>query len=132
LAACYFLDDAKLWFHRMELNDGWLSWSQFTQLVNARFGPPLTDTPHGELAMLRHTRSVDEFAKRFMALSCHDPSITESQQIQLFTTGLNDPLCLNITLQHLASMDDTTIFARAYKQCPTSQPTRRGVGRTSA
>jgi hypothetical protein len=45
LAACYLLDDAQLWFHRMELNGGRLSWIQFIQLVNARFGLPLTDTP---------------------------------------------------------------------------------------
>jgi hypothetical protein len=78
LAACYLLDDAQLWFHRLELNGGRPTWQQFIQLVNARFGPPLTDTPLGELAMLRRSGSVDEFARRFMVLSCHDPSITES------------------------------------------------------
>jgi hypothetical protein len=67
--------------------------------VNAWFGPPLTDTPLGELAMLRRTGLVDEFAKRFMALSCRDPTITEQQQIQLFTTGLGDPLRLDAALQ---------------------------------
>jgi hypothetical protein len=81
LAACYVLDDAQLWFHRMELNGGRPIWQQFIQLVNACFGPPVTDTPLGELAMLRRSGSVDEFAKRFMALSCHDLSITEPQQI---------------------------------------------------
>jgi hypothetical protein len=113
LAACYLLDDAQLWFHRLELNGGRPSWSQFIQLVNARFGLPLTDTPLGELAMLRRTGSVDEFAKRFMALSCRDPTITEQQQIQLFTTGLGDPLRLDVALQQPSSMDDAVIFAQA-------------------
>jgi hypothetical protein len=51
-AAFYLLDDAQLWFHRMELNDDHPTWTQFVQLVNARFGPPLTDSPIGELAMM--------------------------------------------------------------------------------
>jgi hypothetical protein len=76
----------------LELNGGRPSWSQFIQLVNARFSLPLTDTPLRELAMLRRTGSVDEFANRFMALSYRDPTITEQQQIRLFTTGLGDPL----------------------------------------
>jgi hypothetical protein len=63
----------------MELNGGRPSWAQFVQLVNTRFGPSLTDTPLDELAMLRRSGSVDEFTKRFMALSCRDPSITEPQ-----------------------------------------------------
>jgi hypothetical protein len=49
--AFYLLDDAQLWFHRMELNDGRSTWPQFVQLVNAHFGPPLIDSPIGELAM---------------------------------------------------------------------------------
>jgi hypothetical protein len=81
LVSCYLLDDTQLWFHHLELNGGRLSWSWFIQLVNARFGPPLTDTPLGELAMLHRTGSVDEFTKRFMALSCRDLTITEQQQI---------------------------------------------------
>jgi hypothetical protein len=84
--------------------------------VNFWFGPPLTDTPFRELAMLRRTGLVDEFTKRFMALSCRDPTITEQQQIQLFTTGMGDPLRLDIALQQPVSMDDAVIFARAYEQ----------------
>jgi hypothetical protein len=70
--------------------------------------------------MLRHTGTVDEFSKRFIALSCCDTSLTESQQIQLFITGLGDPLRTDVVLQQPSSLDDIVIFARAYKQCNAS------------
>jgi hypothetical protein len=87
--------------------------------------------------MLRRTGSIDEFAKRFMALSCRDPTITEQQQIQLFTTGLGDPLWLDVALQQPTSMDDAVIFTRAYEQrlLPRStgaQTASRGSGRTTS
>jgi hypothetical protein len=59
----YHLDDSQLWFHRLELNGGQPTWLQFVQLVNARFGPPLTDSPVGALAMLWRSGSIDDYAK---------------------------------------------------------------------
>jgi hypothetical protein len=71
--------------------------------------------------MLWRTSTVDEFSKCFIALSCHDTSLTEAQQIQLFITGLGDPLRTDITQQQPSSLDDAIIFARAYEQCNASR-----------
>jgi hypothetical protein len=71
--------------------------------------------------MLRRSGSVDEFTKRFMALSCRDMTITEPQQIHIFITGLGDPLRLDVVLQQPSSMDDAVIFARAFEQRLVSQ-----------
>jgi hypothetical protein len=60
--------------------------------VNACFGPPLTDSPVSALLMLCHSGSVDDYAKQFMALSCRDTSLTKPLQVQLFITGLGNPL----------------------------------------
>jgi hypothetical protein len=115
--AFYLLNDAQLWFHRMELNGGRPTWPQFVQLINALFGPPLTDSPIGELAMLRRSGTVDEFCKHFIALSYRDISLIEQQQIQLFITDLGNPLWMDVALQQPASFDNAIIFARAYEQC---------------
>jgi hypothetical protein len=114
----------------MELNGGRRTWNQFIKLVNARFGPPLTDSLVRELAMLWRTGTVDKFSKRFIALSYRDTSLTEPLQIQFFITGLRDPLRTDVTLQQPSTQDDAAIFARAYEQrnashkCAQPSPTR--------
>jgi hypothetical protein len=94
----YLLDDAQMWYHRLELNDGPPSWNHFIQLVQIWFGPPLTDNPIDELALLRREVSVDDFCTRFMSLSCCDPAILEDHQIQLLMAGLGQPLRMNVAL----------------------------------
>jgi hypothetical protein len=88
--------------------------TQFVQLINARFGPLLTDNPINELAMLWRSGTVDEFCKHFIVLFYRDTSLTEQQYIQLFITGLGDPLWNDVALQQPGSLDDTIIFAHAY------------------
>jgi hypothetical protein len=64
-------------------------------MVKKHFGPPLTECPIGELALLHHEGLIDDFVKRFMALSCCDTTIMEAHQVQLFIKGLGNPLCSN-------------------------------------
>jgi hypothetical protein len=69
----------------------------------------LRDSPIGELAMLRRKGTVDDYSKRFMSLSCHDPLLTKPQQIQLYITGLGDPFRTDVALQQPATLDDAVI-----------------------
>jgi hypothetical protein len=66
-ASFHLLDDAQLWYHRLELNNDMPPWFNFTRLINTRSGPPMTETPLDALALLRRTGSVDEFCSKFMA-----------------------------------------------------------------
>jgi hypothetical protein len=128
-AAFHLLDDTQLCFHRLELNCGQPDWNCFIQLVNARFRPPLTDSPIGELTMLRRTGSVNDYCNRFMALSYRDLTLTETQQVQLFITGLANPLRTDVALMQPRTLADAVVFARAYEQrgvitASTTTPTR--------
>jgi hypothetical protein len=75
------------------------------------FGPPLTESPIDELAVLRHDGTVDEFAKKFMVMSYRNTDITEAHQVQLFLAGLGKPLRMDVALQRSG-----TLLACAYKQ----------------
>jgi hypothetical protein len=79
MSSFYLLDDAQVWYHRVELNGGPPSWNCFVQLVNTHFRSPLTESPI--LALLRWDGSIDEYCNKFMALSCHDPAISEEHQV---------------------------------------------------
>jgi hypothetical protein len=63
------------------------------------------DNPLGELALLRHTGTVDEFYRKFMPLSCRDRTVTKLQQIHLFTTRLGKPLCTDVALKQPLTLD---------------------------
>jgi hypothetical protein len=66
----------------LELNASPPPWPRFVQLVNKRFKPPLTESPIGELALLYSDGSIDDFAKKFMALSYRDTAITKAHKVQ--------------------------------------------------
>jgi hypothetical protein len=65
--------------------------------------------------MLRRTGMVDDYSKCFIALSCCDMTLSEPQQIQLYITGLSDPMHTDVALQQSVSLDDAIIFACAYE-----------------
>jgi hypothetical protein len=79
-AAFHLLDDVQLWFHPAYMN-------HFTQLINACFGPPLTDSPINELPLLGCTGTMDEYCNQFMALSCLQTFSNVVQQIQLLAVA---------------------------------------------
>jgi hypothetical protein len=96
--------------------------------VNNRFGPPLTDSPLGELALLRREGSVNDYCKQFMAHSCDDPSISEEHQIQLFTSGLGKPLHTDVTLPAAAPSSGRSSRRLFSKVSSSLAPSTSGAG----
>jgi hypothetical protein len=81
--------------------------------------------------MLRHTSTVDELSKHFIALLCCNMTLSEAQQIQMFITGLGDPLRTDVALQQPTTLDDAVIFTRSYEQRNTSRETTPAVSERS-
>jgi hypothetical protein len=70
------------------------------------------ESPIDELVLLRRNGSINDFTKKFMALSCCDTAITEAHQVQLFLAVLGNPLRTDVVLQRPATLDDTIMLAR--------------------
>jgi hypothetical protein len=92
------------------------TWNRFVQMVNNHFGPPLTDSPIGDLAHLRCDGVVDDYCSKFMGLSCREPTLSKSFQVQLFIAGLSAALHADVELLQPATLDEAVKFTRAYEQ----------------
>jgi hypothetical protein len=110
------LDDAQLWFDRLELNSGQPTWQRFVQFINSRFRPQLIDNSVGELVHLKRDGSIDDFYNCFVVLSCRELTLTEPLQVQLFIAGLGPPLRIDVALLQSVSLEEALKFVRAYEQ----------------
>ena len=77
MASLHMTDAAQLWYYRLEMVQGEPEWRRFCQLVNRRFGPALTESPLGELALLRCSSTVEDYANQFMSLACREMELSE-------------------------------------------------------
>jgi hypothetical protein len=94
-------------------------------MVNKRFGPPLMESPISELALLHREGLINDFAKRFLALSCRDTTIMNDHQVQLIIKGLGNPLHTDVALQCPTTIDGMVVLDHANKQCDVApSPTR--------
>jgi len=98
-AAMHLTGTAQLWYARLELIGGTPSWRRFAQLVQQRFGPPMTDSPVGELMLLRRTDSVEDYTDKFLSYACRDADLSEQQLVQIYTAGLVNPLKTDVALR---------------------------------
>ena len=96
MASIHLLDAAHIWYMHIEKDNGTPSWRRFTELLNLRFGPPLCANPLGDLAACRRTGSVADYSEQFLSLLAHAGPLTESQQVQLFTVGLQPPVSIDV------------------------------------
>jgi hypothetical protein len=61
-------------------------------------------------------RSVDDYTDQFLTLACRDADLSDHQLVQIYTTGLVNPLKTGVALRRPPMLDDTIMLARAYEQ----------------
>lgn len=71
--------------------------------------------PLGELAACRCTGSVADYQERFLALLTRAGPLNESQQVQFFTAGLQEPLSIDVQLQGPQSLEIAMSLARSFE-----------------
>lgn len=105
---------------------------RFSDLLARRFGPPARSNPLGELIKLQRVSTVVEYTDHFIKLLARCDDITELQQIDIFTTGLGDPLRIDVELHHPVSLEDAMGLARSYeRRNPTIDATAPSAGAPS-
>jgi hypothetical protein len=103
------------WYYALERNHDILSWVRFTEFVNMRFGPPLGSNGLVELKELHCMDTVEEYQRQFSVLLCHCDDLSPSQQVNMFTSGLGEPLRTDIELQAPTNLQSAMSLARAYE-----------------
>jgi len=59
---------------------------------------------------------VDEYQDQFLKLLARCDGITERQQIDIFTAGLGNLMCIDVEMQKPESFEDAMTLARAYER----------------
>jgi hypothetical protein len=79
--------------------------------------------PLGELKELWRTRSVDEYQQQFLALLCHCDGLSAAHAMNLFTTGLGEPMTSDVEMQYPDDLQSAMSMARAF-ECRASVATK--------
>jgi len=115
-ATFYLQGAASQWYYRWEKNHGVPDWKTFVDGVHKRFAPHLRSNPLGELSHCRRTGSVDEYVDQFLKLLARCEDVSETQQIDLFTAGLLQPMCTDVEMHSPATLEDAMALTCSYER----------------
>lgn len=93
-----------------------MAWETFMEYYTLRFGPPLQNNPLGELINLKQTDSVEECQRQFQRLLAQASTIHRDQQVNVFTVGLIDSLCLEVEMQSPTTLMHTMSMIRIFER----------------
>jgi hypothetical protein len=98
LASIYMEGKALVWFQDMELSGSLYNWHVLTQALLERFGPSSYDDPMEALSKLKQITSVDDYKKRFEALSNRVRGVDDHNRVNCLLGGLKDEIRLPLRM----------------------------------
>jgi hypothetical protein len=145
LASIHMEGKALVWYQDMDMSGYLPNWTVLTQSLMQRFGPSTYDDPMESLARLRQLSSVDEYKKRFEALSNRVKGCDDMNKLSCFLGGLKEEIHLPIKMFNpptlliaygLAKMQEEHVLsARRFRSpnlnFPNSSAQRFGGGHSS-
>ena len=110
------------------------TWTEFKEQCNIRFGPSIRSNKLGELAKLKQTGSVADYQNQFEILVARAGSLTRMQKVQLYISGLQEYIAVEVELHHPTDLATAMSMSRLYerKQAALKQYGSHENKRTSA
>lgn len=97
-ASYHLTGGTQWWYMHLMQYKAVMDWAYFTCCINERFVPPTQRNPLGELASLHKTDTIDDYTEHFLAHVAHTRTLDEQQQVNIYTTGLLEPLKTDVEL----------------------------------
>lgn len=119
------------WLRWFQQQHPTLTWAQFTSKLLDEFGGELSGPPIEQLAALRQTGTVDEFANTFRARVAQIPGLAPHIQLGLFLNGLKPEIRVRLRPNDVNDLRTAIRVARAVEREIDFLSSRRISGRSS-
>ncbi|KAL5751083.1 hypothetical protein ACOSP7_025686 [Xanthoceras sorbifolium] len=96
LASFHLEGDAHLWYQLLKQELTIVSWEDFKDGLNSRYGPNQYLDFFGELTRLQQTDSVQEYQDRFEKLLAKAGPLEQARQVSYFVGGLQESIRMDV------------------------------------
>ncbi|KAK0581463.1 hypothetical protein LWI29_014052 [Acer saccharum] len=121
LAAFHLEGDAQLWFQLLRQEIIYVSWDEFKEGLNSRFGPNQFLDHFGELTKLQQTGTVLDYQSKFEQLLAKAGALPQPRQVSCFISGLKDSIRTDVQANRPTSLTMAIGLARLYEAREATQ-----------
>lgn len=116
MASLHLDGTAAKWYYQMEHDFGMVPWLRFVDFVNLRFGPPNRTNSVGEIKALIRMGTMEESSWCYLSLLSRCDNLSMQTSIDLYTSGLGQPLASDVELQHPIDLQQAMSLAQKYER----------------